>query len=70
MTEDFSFYEELLAMETLPGRTWGIDIYSDFRGKCAISRYNLNNIVSVCTDRAPLMKGKTKRFVALLKKEI
>ncbi|XP_057654719.1 protein FAM200C-like [Diorhabda carinulata] len=69
ITEDFQCYEELLALGTLTGSTRGADIFENFKEVCNKLQLNVSNLVSVCTDGAPSMKGKKEGFVALLKKE-
>ncbi|KFM74953.1 Transposon-derived Buster3 transposase-like protein, partial [Stegodyphus mimosarum] len=69
ITKDFQCYEELLALGTLTGRTRGADIFENFKEVCNKLQLNVSNLVSVCTDGAPSMRGKKEGFVALLKKE-
>lgn len=69
VTKDFQCYEELLALGTLTGRTRGVDIFENFREVCHRLQLNVSNLVSVCTDGAPSMKGKKEGFIAFLKKE-
>ncbi|XP_026475835.1 general transcription factor II-I repeat domain-containing protein 2B-like [Ctenocephalides felis] len=69
VTKDFQCYEELLALGTLTGRTRGADIFENFKEVCDKLQLNVSNLVSVCTDVAPSMRGKKEGFIALLKKE-
>nr|XP_022907692.1 protein ZBED8-like [Onthophagus taurus] len=63
VTKDFQCYEELLALGTLTGRTRGVDIFENFREICHRLQLNINNLVSVCTDGAPSMRGKKEGFL-------
>ncbi|XP_026475439.1 general transcription factor II-I repeat domain-containing protein 2B-like, partial [Ctenocephalides felis] len=69
VTKDFQCYEELLALGTLTGRTRGADIFKNFKEVCDKLQLNVSNLVSVCTDGAPSMRGKKEGFIALLKKK-
>lgn len=69
ITKDFTCYEELLSLGTLVNRTRGVDILENFKEICKRLQLNLKNLVSVCTDGAPSMRGKKEGFIALLKKK-
>ena len=66
--EEFDVYEELLVLDTLKGRTQGIDVFNNFKEKFCEKGLNITNIVSICTDGAPSMTGKREGLVAHLKK--
>lgn len=70
ITEDFRCFEELLALGTLSGRTRRIDILENFKIKICEAGLNINNLVSVCTDGAPAMVRKARRFHFVIKKRI
>ena len=70
ITEDFHCFEELLCSCTLKDRTRGIDIFNAFKEKCNEAKLSFANLVNVCTDGAPGMKGIRERFIGLLKKEL
>ena len=69
ITGDFHCFEELLCLRTLKDRTRGIDIFNAFKEKCSEAKLSFANLVSVCTDGAPAMKGVREEFIGLLKKE-
>ena len=70
ITEDFYCFEELLCLCTMKDRTRGIDILNAFKEKCNEAKLSFSNLVSVCTDGAPAMKGVREGFIGLLKKEL
>ena len=70
ITEDFHCFEELLCLCTSKDRTRGIDIFNAFKEKCNEAKLSFANLVSVCTDGAPAMKGVREGFIGLLKKEL
>ena len=50
-------------------RTRGIDIFKAFKEKCNETNLSFANLVSVCTDGAPAMKGVREGLIGLLIKE-
>ncbi|XP_067126929.1 general transcription factor II-I repeat domain-containing protein 2B-like [Centruroides vittatus] len=68
ITKDFQCYEELLALGTLTGRTRGADIFKNFKEVCNKLQLKFSNLVSVCTDGAPSMRGKKRRIRCFVKK--
>ena len=68
ITEDFHCFEEFLCLCTLKDRTRGIGIYNAFKEKCNKAKLSFANLVSVCTDGAPAMKGVREGFIGLFKK--
>ena len=66
ITEDFHCFEELLCLCTLKGRTRGIGIFNAFKEKCNKAKLSFANLVSVCTDGGPAMKGVREGFIGLL----
>ncbi|XP_065664733.1 general transcription factor II-I repeat domain-containing protein 2-like [Hydra vulgaris] len=69
-TNNFKSNEELFALATLKGKTRGCDILAAFKEKICQTQLQLKNLVSICSDGAPFMRGKNKRFIAFLKKEL
>ena len=69
ITGDFHCFEELLFFCTMKDRTREIDIFNVFE-KCNEAKLSFANLVSVCTDGAPAMKGVREGFIGLLKKEL
>ena len=57
ITGDFNCFEELLCLCTVKDRTHGIDIFNAFKEKCNKAKLSFANLVCVCTDGAPAMKG-------------
>ena len=51
-------------------KTRGIDIFNAFKEKCNEAKLSFANLVSVCTDGAPAMKGVREGFIGLHKKEL
>ena len=70
ITGDFHCFEELLCLCTMKDRTRGIDIFNAFKEKCNEAKLGFANLISVCTDGAPAMKGVREGFIGLLKKRI
>ena len=70
ITGDFNCFEELLCLCTMKDRTRGIDIFNAFKEKCNKAKLSFANLVCVCTDGAPAMKGVREGFIGLLKKEL
>ena len=70
ITGDFHCFEELLCLCTMKGRTREIDIFNAFKEKCNEAKLSFANLISVCTDGAPAMKGVREGFIGLLKKEL
>ena len=70
ITGDFNCFEDLLCLCTMKNRTHGIDIFNVFKEKCNEAKLSIANLVSVCTDGAPAMKGVREGFIGLLKKEL
>ena len=52
------------------GKTRGIDIFKAFKEKCIKAKLSFANLVSVCTDGAPAMKGVREGFFGLRRKEL
>ena len=70
ITRDFNCFEELLCLCTMKDRTRGIDIFNAFKEKCNKAKLSFANLVCVCTDGAPAMKGVREGFIGLPKKEL
>ena len=51
-------------------RTRGIHIFNAFKEKCNEAKRSFANLVSVCTNGAPAMKGVREGFIGLIKKRI
>ena len=66
ITGDFNGFEELLCLCTMKDRTRGIDIFNAFKEKCNKAKLSFANLVCVCTDGAPAMKGVREGFIGLL----
>ena len=60
----------MLCLCTSKDRTRGIDIFNAFKEKCNEAKLSFANLVSVCTDGAPAMKGVREGFIGLLNKEL
>ena len=54
----------------MKNRTCGIDIFNVFKEKCSEAKLSFVNLVSVCTNGAPAMKGVREGFIGLIKKEL
>ena len=67
-TGDFHYFEELLCLCTMKDRTCGIDIFNAFKEKCNKAKLSFANLINVCTDGAPAMKGVREGLLAYLKK--
>ena len=63
--KDFSTKEELLKLIPLHGRTRGEDVFKAFMEFVEKESLPLKKLVSITTDGAPSMTGKTKGFVSL-----
>ena len=70
ITWHFHCFKELLCLCTLRKRTRGIDIFNAFKEKCNEAKLSFVNLVRICTDGAPAMKGIHKGIIGLLKKEL
>ena len=70
ITGDFHCFDELLCLCTMKDRTRRIDVFNAFKEKCNEANLSFANLVSVCTDGAPAMKGVREGFIGLLKKEL
>ena len=57
ITGDFHCFEELLCLRTLKDGTRGIDIFNAFKEKCSKAKLSFADLVSVCTDGTPAIKG-------------
>ena len=66
ITGDFNCFEELLCLCTMKDRTRGIDIFNAFKEKWNEAKLSFANLVCVCTDAAPAMKGVREGFISLL----
>ena len=66
ITEDFNCFEELLCLCTMKDRTHGIDIFNPFKEKCNKAKLSFANLVCICTDGAPAMKGVREGYIGLL----
>ena len=54
----------------MKNRTRGTDIFNAFKEKCNETRLSFANLVSVCTNGVPAMKGVREGFIGLIKKEL
>ncbi|XP_065651104.1 protein FAM200C-like [Hydra vulgaris] len=70
ITADFKSYEELFALATLKGKTQGCDIFAAFIEKISQAQLQLKNLVSICSDGAPSMRGKNAFFHCFHEKRI
>ena len=76
--KEFCFYllamnisEELAAMQLMKGRTTGKNICTELIN-CVNKKlaYSFTNLVAICTDRAPAMRGKHTGAVSLIQEVI
>ncbi|KAE8277568.1 hypothetical protein D5F01_LYC24459 [Larimichthys crocea] len=65
--EDMSAREELLTMLPLKGQTRGEDIFNAFMTFARKTKLPLFKLISITTDGAPAMIGRTNGFIALCK---
>lgn len=65
--EDMSAREELLTMLPLKGQTRGEDIFNAFMTFARETKLPLFKLISITTDGAPAMIGRTNGFIALCK---
>lgn len=65
--EDTSAREELLTILPLKGHTRGEDIFNAFMGFVNEKKLPLFKLISITTDGAPAMIGRTSGFIALCK---
>ena len=65
--EDMSTKEELLTILPLKGHTRGEDIFNAFMGFVNEKKLTLIKLISITTDGAPAMMGRTSGFIALCK---
>ena len=65
--EDMSTKEELLTILPLKGHTRGEDIFNAFMGFVNEKKLTLFKLISITTDGAPAMVGRTSGFIALCK---
>ena len=70
ITGDFRCFDELLCLCIMKDRTRGIDIFNAFKEKCNEANLSFANLIIVCTDGAPAMKGVREGFIGLLIKEL
>ncbi|XP_073537652.1 general transcription factor II-I repeat domain-containing protein 2A-like [Phyllobates terribilis] len=59
--------EESLAVLPMKGTTKGEDLFKSLTELAKKKNLPMDKLISVCTDGAPCMVGKNKRFVALLR---
>jgi len=64
---DMSTKEELLTILPLKGHTRGEDIFNAFMGFFSETKLPLFKLISITTDGAPAMMGRTNGFIALSK---
>ena len=62
-----TLHEESLAVLPMKGSTRGEDLFKSFIEFAKEKIYQMDKLISVCTDGAPCMVGKNKGFVALLR---
>ena len=60
---DGSFYEDLLGVVSLEGRTTGAIIYNRFQNYMEEKDISINKIIGLATDGAPAMVGKNNGFL-------
>ena len=70
ITGDFHCFKELLCLCTMKDRTRGIGIFNAFKEKCNKAKLSFANLICLCTDGAPAIKGVREGFIGLLKKRI
>ncbi|KAJ8959617.1 hypothetical protein NQ318_021803 [Aromia moschata] len=67
---DQEIHEELLFARTLTTDIKGESIFNIFKDYCMEKAIPLSNIISVASDRAPAMVGRSREFVSHLKQNI
>ena len=65
---NFNVFEELIGLESLHGRTRGLDIFDKVRSCLENLQLDFSKLLSVCTDGAPSMVGKVSGTVTLLER--
>ncbi|XP_065642694.1 protein FAM200C-like [Hydra vulgaris] len=67
---DMTDSTQLLLFIRQQGKTRNCDIFAAFKEKICQAQLQLKNLVSICSDGAPSMRGKNEGFIAFLKNEL